>query len=100
MKRTIQKTFCDDCGKEIPSDKSCTTIEIIKHKSQLGDTIGVMMDFCWGCLTHRINHSIQTKPMIMCNVCGGKGRIKELVSFHNDSPDYVQCSKCKGKGII
>jgi hypothetical protein len=77
MKQIIKKIFCDDCGKEIPANKPCTTIEIIKHKSQLNETIGVMTDFCWECLTWRVNHSMNTVNNRICSECSGKGKIKE-----------------------
>ena len=98
MKQIIKKIFCDDCGKEIPANKPCTTIEIIKHQSQLGDTIGVMMDFCWECLTWRVNHSVSIISRRICPQCNGSGTIHIL--YHNNSTEPTQCSKCKGEGII
>lgn len=99
MKKTIEKTFCDDCGKEIPANKPCTTIEIIKHKSPLGDNIGILVDFCCDCLTWRVNHSISIVNTRRCLTCKGTGAEKEWTGFGSDY-EYKKCDKCKGKGII
>lgn len=80
MKKKIEKTFCDDCGKEIPWNEPVTTINIIVHTSEFSGTIGTLKDFCWECLEWRVNNSCDNYGPRMnnqkrCEKCNGSGKI-------------------------
>lgn len=82
----ITKLICDDCEKEITKENSQT----ISNK-----------DICIGCLNIRIKHSFKQHPKLYkkCNICNGKGYIKEFTGVGNDY-ESVNCQKCDKKGKI
>ena len=93
MKKTIEVITCDECNKKIEPPDQVFTFNISIQA-------GSIRDLCWSCLKARVKHSFDVMPASQCKTCSGKGKVKELVSHHNDSADYIVCSNCSGKGKV
>ena len=80
----IEKTYCDDCGKE---NNKCVLI--------------AEFDLCGPCLTRRIKHSNHISPIGQeCDYCGGKGQIKDFYFYGHNDYNLRNCEKCNGSGRI
>jgi len=83
MRKTVVKSICDDCYKEI------------NEFTLSGTSAG---DLCLACVTRRVLYSISVLPIgAKCKFCEGHGKIKDFYGPHNDY-NWEDCKHCGGTG--
>jgi hypothetical protein len=93
MKKTIDKYYCDDCGKEI--DITCTSnlYNCCALYTFYIDYFGTDKDLCVVCVSKRLSHSFSIIKDGSCDACNGKGERQEGYNY-----PVLVCDSCHGTG--